>query len=72
MFLRTKLGHPPQFLQQNSGVTPTLVRRFTDFGIEVHRRFTDFGADLPLTYSLVTAEVLPYHCGPSVLYVTSF
>ena len=46
MFLRTKLGHPPQFLQQNSGVTPTLVRRFTDFG-----------ADLPLTYCLVTAEV---------------
>ena len=57
MFLRTKLGHPPQFPQQNSGVTPTLVRRFTDFGIEVHRRFTDFGADLPLTYCLVTAEV---------------
>ena len=57
MFLRTKLGHPPLFLQQNSGVTPTLVRRFTDFGIEAHWRFTDFGADLPLTYCLVTAEV---------------
>ena len=57
MFLRTKLGHPPQFLQQNSGVTPTLVRRFTDFGIEVHWRTTDFGAYLPLTYCLVTAEV---------------
>ena len=54
MFLRTKLGHPPLFLQQNSGVTPTLVRRFTDFGIEAHWRFTDFGADLHLTHKQVS------------------
>ena len=61
MFLRTKLGHPPLFLQQNSGVTPTLVRRFTDCGIDLH-----------LTHNLVTAEVEPCHFGLSDLYVTSF
>ena len=61
MFLRTKLGHPPQFLQQNSGVTPTLVRRFTDFGIEAHWRFTDFGADLHLTHKQVSA-LIPSAC----------
>ena len=42
MFLRTKLGHPPLFLQQNSGVTPTLVRRFTDFGIDSRLTFCLF------------------------------
>ncbi|MDD6803222.1 MAG: hypothetical protein PUD87_03715 [Prevotellaceae bacterium] len=35
-----------------SGLTPTLVQSFTDFGAEVYRSFTDFGIDSHLTFSL--------------------
>ena len=41
-----------------SGLTPTLVQSFTDFGAEVYRSFTDFGIDSHMTYSLFAIFVL--------------